>query len=171
MMQVKKSDGQRFSYGRDIIQLFPRIGQLASNLLVMQGFPPAMKKWAEESGCTQPDFVKAAIALAKYTSMSRTPGVDKPAAWVNSGLADLSQPVQVVLFFFIGTVVADLYLQASLEAMPVGQTPWGADRLGEMAERIGFAAQAGSERQKQERLADAHRAADGLQDNSTPFSS
>lgn len=170
MMQVKGSDGRRFSYGRDIIQLFPRIGHIACHHLVLHGFHPSIRAWAEQAGCTQADLGKAAVALAEYVNLARTVGMDKPTAWQRSGLAGLHPVALQMVFFFVGVTTADLFLQASLEAMPVGAAPWGADKLGELTGQLAFAAAAGSERKKEERLADAQRAADKLQ-SENPFDS
>lgn len=164
MLQQRAPDGRAYALGRDIAQLFPRIAQQACKFLGMGGWHPQIKGWAEHAGLTQQDLVRAEVALAKFVLISTTDkATSKHDAWVNSGLSDLHPAAQIMIFYFVGTVTLDTYLQGVREATRAGQTAHGAERLLDRVERLAHAQQAGLPSAKIERFLAAEEAAEKMQ--------
>lgn len=164
MLQLRHKDGRAYSLGRDLANLFPRLCQQACNLLGIGGWHPKVKDWAEQSGLTQNDLVRAEIALAKFVAISTTDQArSKEDAWVNSGLANLHPAAQIMLLFFVGSVTLDTYLRSVREGTKAGQAAHGAARLIETVERLAHAQSADSSRTARRRTEETVDAMDKLQ--------
>ncbi len=169
MFQIRDRDGRAYALGRDLAQLFPRIAGDACHLLGMGGWHPQLKAWAEHAGLTQEHLKQAEIALAKYIIISTTDkATEKRDAWVNSGLAALHPAAQVMIFFFVGTVTADRYLEGVREATKAGQTAHGAERLLDRVDRLVHATSTSSPRSARRRAAETAAAMDRVQ-SPNPF--
>lgn len=151
MLQLRHPGGSRDAYNfrRDITNLFRDLARGASYRLAKTGWHPAVREWAERSGLSEADLGAAAAALARFINLTNSPGVSTlPDVWENSGLARVKNPALMALLFEVGAGTVAAYFHAVRDAQPTGFVPEDAPRVAALADQVGHALAAGSERRR-----------------------
>lgn len=136
-MNLRRDDGAKYNFERDILQLFTEIAAHAGHTLAKANWDYDVRKWAEYSGLKEEDLVRAMECVARFQyAATEGPSHDPRDAWTRAGFDTLAPPARVGCFYAIGMITMRQYFLAARENLSRGQAPVGADETSELTERL-----------------------------------
>lgn len=118
----------KYSYERDILNLFRHIGRVAA-LQMTKGYrDTALHAYLTHTGATEQDLVEAAVALARFQGSATHPAGHALAdAWVHAGLDRLNPAARLTLEATVGRACMSAFHHYTREAYARGAQSPGAD--------------------------------------------
>lgn len=147
MLQIRNDMKDTYSFERDIVQLFPRIAEMAATSLAVHSWGPELKDYAAHTGAGPEDMVPAATALALFTGMA-SDSATAAEAYAKAGFDTLKPAARLAVLSKLGLAAMSAFHHFIRESNKAKFVPRQNNRTEDSADRAAHALRSVSGRRR-----------------------